>query len=701
MRRSPVPTIGLVLGVALLVDLLRVWLPSIITIFGQAAATPAELLAAFALVWFLLAFAAPRLIRLAGGTPVALAAAVVLAGCRLALPATGGGSAQLYLASFGLLAALVWLAASAASIPRPIPGLVLGLAAATATHAALATHDLVWRPGVGTWTLTVLVALAFVAATGRPAIGRRAAGRLGIGRRATGRPTAEHPANARPGVADPAPDVGAPTGGARSWLVFGPALLLSGMVAGSPALLQTGLSYGSGLGLLPGSERLGSGIAQSGSSDALGGLLLGTTALTVFVAGGLLTGRRRPSRWAGGLLLLAGTVAFASTGPDSPLPAAMLVPAVLATAAGLGMCLGANDRPADNATTTAARRAARRGYAALAGMTVFAVAAIAYYAAYDLGYPNGWVPVGIAALLAASAVSGRPDPVQPDSVPDASRCSARRRLVAATAFVAALAGTAAPQTAPDALPRTGASEPAPANGQVRLVAYNIRMGFGLDGRFDLAGLAEVIAGQDPDVVALSEVDRAWLLNGGHDTLALLARRLDMSYVFAPAADAVWGDAVLTRFAVREARTVALPAVGAPTGAQALAVTLDVGGRDLVVVSTHLQPPPDAGPVVQARVAARFATEFAAGRPLVVAGDLNTEPGEPAFEALRDAGLVDALATARPLPTSPADDPSEEIDHVLVSPGVTAVGVVAPASTASDHLPVAATLILPPADPVDR
>ncbi|WP_446218972.1 endonuclease/exonuclease/phosphatase family protein [Micromonospora sp. IBHARD004] len=48
---------------------------------------------------------------------------------------------------------------------------------------------------------------------------------------------------------------------------------------------------------------------------------------------------------------------------------------------------------------------------------------------------------------------------------------------------------------------------------VRVVAYNIRMGFGLDGRLDLDGLARAVTGSRPDVVVLSEVDRGWLLNG--------------------------------------------------------------------------------------------------------------------------------------------------------------------------------------------
>ncbi|MFG1954611.1 endonuclease/exonuclease/phosphatase family protein [Micromonospora sp. NPDC048830] len=93
--------------------------------------------------------------------------------------------------------------------------------------------------------------------------------------------------------------------------------------------------------------------------------------------------------------------------------------------------------------------------------------------------------------------------------------------------------------------------------------------------------------------------------------------------------------------------------------------------------------------------ADFALGYAHGRPLVVAGDLNTEPGAPAYAEFTRAGLVDALAGARPLPTSPADDPRAQIDHVLVTPGTAVSGPGAPRSTASDHLPVAVTVHLPP------
>ena len=76
--------------------------------------------------------------------------------------------------------------------------------------------------------------------------------------------------------------------------------------------------------------------------------------------------------------------------------------------------------------------------------------------------------------------------------------------------------------------------------------------------------------------------------------------------------------------------------------------------------------------------------------MIVGGDLNTQPGEEPFEALLAAGYTDALAERRPLPTSPADAPRKQIDHVFIAGGQ-ARDVVAPRSTASDHLPVAVTI----------
>jgi endonuclease/exonuclease/phosphatase family metal-dependent hydrolase len=120
--------------------------------------------------------------------------------------------------------------------------------------------------------------------------------------------------------------------------------------------------------------------------------------------------------------------------------------------------------------------------------------------------------------------------------------------------------------------------------------------------------------------------------------------------------------------------------------------LRVGNREVGVVATHLQRPAGGGdPVEQALAVEVFAAELGRTRPVVVGGDLNSEPADPAFRSFVASGLTDALAAARPLPTSPANRPRLQIDHVLTTPGVRSAQVSTPRSTLSDHLPVAVTL----------
>ncbi|WBB56896.1 endonuclease/exonuclease/phosphatase family protein [Verrucosispora sp. WMMD573] len=634
MSQRRLGTATLALGLVVLTDVLRVFLPSVITIFGQAASTPAELLGAFAVGWFVLALAAPALVARVGPATVGVTAVLALGAARLALTAAPGGRAQLWLATAGLLAGLVWLAATAARVAYPVPGLVLGLTAGALCHALLGTYDLVWWGRWPAWAASVAVVAALLAAE------------TAFGRGRASAPPVEVP----------------PT--RRGWLLVGPALLLGGMVALSPAVAISAMSYWYG--------EAGTAAPPPFALAPLG------VAAPLFLLGALTPPQPR-WRAVPPVLLLAGALLF-GYGPPT-----LLTFAILAGAAGLGGCLGlAGGGPSSQ---RAGRPGTGPGYAAVGGMLVFAVAALVYYAAYDLGYPNEWVPALVAALtgvvaMGGVAASGGHRPPRAAPAPEFPR---RRLAVLAAVVALAAAWLHGPWLV--ASNRAGPPE------RVRLVAYNIRMGFGLDGRLDLTALERAVG--RADVVVLSEVDRGWLLNGGHDTLGLLAARLGMPYVFAPAADPLWGDAVLSRWPVQRPRTRPLPAVGAPTGAQALGVTVDLGaGVRLAVVSTHLQPPPGAAPVVQARAVADFATGYADGAPLVVAGDLNTEPGDPAFTAFTGAGLVDALAAARPLPTSPADDPHEQIDHVFVSPDLIAAEAVAVPSTASDHLPVAVTLTLP-------
>ncbi|GIJ44027.1 hypothetical protein Val02_09130 [Virgisporangium aliadipatigenens] len=621
----------LALGTLVLIDVLRVWLPSVITIFGAAGSTPAELMGGFALLWFLVPFAVvPAWGRLStpGKHTLTGAAALGLGGCRFALTFVHGGQSQLYVASAGLLCGLVWLAAQAIDGVAPVPAVPAGAVLAGVQHLLLGTVDLTWR---GTWwaaAVAGLEVLLFLSFAFRP------------------------PWNLS-------------SGAAPGWSLVGPTFLLTGMALLSPAAFTAELSYLAGG--LP-RDVSGTGVAEPVS---LWLWPLFAVPVVAFWRGATRLNNLLPEPGVvAGVLLVLGVGLYMYVPTHGYGPLARVV-AICCAAWGLGRCLSV-------AAWGTRHPAARTGTAALGGMLLFAAATVAYYAAYDIGYPNRWVPVAVAGYVALRALrfAGKGDHVDERDLRWSSAL-----LPAFVGILVFLAGSPpAPVERPDAR-------------SLRLVAYNIRMGFGLDGTFDPDAVVRAVRRERPDVVVLSEVDRAWLLNGGHDTLAVLARRLGMRYSFAPAADPVWGDAVLTDLLVAARESVRLSPDGAPTGAQALGVVVRVGGREIAVVATHIQPPPGRPPLVQVREISEFATRFGGDRPTVIAGDLNIHPGDESMRAFAENGYGDSLAAFRPLRTFSADRPTEEIDHVLARGGLTASEPSVGTTTASDHAPIAVTLLV--------
>jgi endonuclease/exonuclease/phosphatase family metal-dependent hydrolase len=618
------PLVRITLGVAILIDVLRVFLPSLITIFGSAGSTPAEMIGLYALSWFLAAFlavAGARLIGRRGAWWVAIVGAALLVAGRAALQFTDGAMPQLYLASVALLGGLWWLTATAMAPPRGfMVGLVWGFAVATGIHAALDTVDLVWRAGPLPVILMAVELLLFAGSF----VGRGSAG---------------------PSTQVTAEDEMAP----RAWLAVGPAVLLWGLYPGNPAHAQ----------------------ASDGWSPAAASVAV---AVAGFVATLFATRPRLSVHPVVPTLVLVGSAtafAFGEATIDGVHGVApwWTVVAQLAGILALGACLGWTAT-----TRSVADRPVRRGLLLATGFVLFMVFAFAYYAAYDLGVPNDYVPILVAILLGLLAVLGS----------RAAELDGLRRPVVRALAGAVVAGVAVAAIA--------VWRPAPAvfepPDDLRIAAYNIRMGFGLAGTFTVPAQADALRDLAPHVIVLSEVDRAWFLNGGHDDLRLIADRLGMRYLWAPAADEVWGDALLTNLPVTSVRNHPL-VQGGPTGAQALEVGLEWNGKPLTVIATHLQPPSGWEPLDQVEQLAEIVR--AAPKPVILAGDLNIEPGEPAWDVLIGAGLVDAFADVRPFYTTPSEE-DEQIDHILISPGfASATDPANPDLPISDHRPIAVTL----------
>lgn len=614
------------LGTVLFLDVLRVFLPSLITLFGQAGATSPELMGAFALAWFLAPFPFVLLSRWLSPLSLALVTGGLLALGRVLFQTTEGGEPQLYLASALVGLGAAWLVCTVMATATDgrmsahgvMTGLVAGVAASAVLHTALGTVDLLWRDDVLAWTGVAALAAGFLGLATRT-------------RRASSTPAAP---------TDP-----------RAWLALGPLLFLSGLYTANPAVAET-----------------------------VGGSPYAASALAVVaVASVAVTAHPRHFSFqpaiALAVLLAALLILWLGTDPSGALPAWTLV-AVLLGQLALAACVGwATTNTVTGVTST------RTGVLAALGVLSFVVLVFAFYAAYDLHVPNAYVPFAALLLLTIAMPLQRGDAA---SAPEGPVLAVIAVAAVLTLVITVLASLTHPYvTAPE---RDGDG--------LRVAAYNVRMGFGLDGRLSIAEQAEILRELDADVIALSEVDRGWLLNGGHDGLSRLADHLGMSAYWGPADGPFWGDALLTNLPVAEVRQHTLPASG-PTGAQALEVVIEHDGTEVTVISTHLQPQGyDLGdPTARAQLEALFDIAGSAherGRPVVVAGDLNFEPEElPLGQVVHDA-----FAEARPFPTMAAGTRSDQqIDHVLITEEWEPSDPAGPDVPHSDHRPIAVTLTL--------
>lgn len=253
-----------------------------------------------------------------------------------------------------------------------------------------------------------------------------------------------------------------------------------------------------------------------------------------------------------------------------------------------------------------------------------------------------------------------------------------------------------------------ASAPATGGGTpIRVVSYNIRSGNG-----DLSRIAETIRGFGPDVVGLQEVDVNWADRSAFaDQARLLGEMLNMEVRFAPiytlpGADSSkparqfgvalltryrvisWANDTLTRLATQNQNPMPAPAPGL------LEASVDVGGTAVRVFNTHLDYRAD--PEVRRRQVAEMLTCIgSSAKPTLVLGDLNAEPTAPELQPLLQR-LGDVWwEISEPGFTYPADKPAKRIDYVLASRHFRTRSVSVPVTTASDHRPVVADLLMVP------
>lgn len=271
---------------------------------------------------------------------------------------------------------------------------------------------------------------------------------------------------------------------------------------------------------------------------------------------------------------------------------------------------------------------------------------------------------------------------------------------------------------------------------VRVMTYNIKHGQGNDEcedeqgaegtppasqcAVDLERTAEVIASQEPDIVALQEVDRSWARSGGVDQPTELVQSLDMNACFGSNLDHEpdehadephqYGTLILSVYPILSCDNTFLPTPEGWEQRGLLEVRVEIDGvGEVAILNTHLQ----AGREGENDEAVRQRTEQAdtiAARiadldvPVILMGDFNAEPDDDELSSLRDPelGLLDAWQVAGDeeldgytSPASPDEDAERRIDVIFVSSDLEVVSAEVPVTDdsriSSDHYPVVADL----------
>lgn len=216
------------------------------------------------------------------------------------------------------------------------------------------------------------------------------------------------------------------------------------------------------------------------------------------------------------------------------------------------------------------------------------------------------------------------------------------------------------------------------NQQLQIMSYNVRHCAGMDMVVDYDRTANVIVQQQPDVVALQELDSMTGRSGHHDQLGELASRTGYHPVFGVAIEfngGQYGVGFLSREIPMSTKRIPLPG-------EEPRLLLVVELEDYVIACTHLDLD-EVQRLASVPLIVKEAQRWQ--KPFLLAGDWNDTPDSELIKTMTQYFTVLSGNEA----TYPADKPNECIDYVGVFNGRAEAieSHVIDEPEASDHRPL--------------
>ena len=191
-----------------------------------------------------------------------------------------------------------------------------------------------------------------------------------------------------------------------------------------------------------------------------------------------------------------------------------------------------------------------------------------------------------------------------------------------------------------------------ATGQVKVMSYNVRHCAGMDLAVDYDRTAAVIAKEQPDIVAIQELDSMTGRSGKCYQLGELASRTQYHPVFGSAIDydgGKYGVGILTREEPLSAKRIPLPG-------EEPRVLLVVELTNYVLACTHLDLEEEAR-LASVPLIVEEAQRWQ--KPFILAGDWNDTLDSPLLHEMTKHFTIHSVND----PTYPADIPKECIDYI--------------------------------------
>ena len=228
--------------------------------------------------------------------------------------------------------------------------------------------------------------------------------------------------------------------------------------------------------------------------------------------------------------------------------------------------------------------------------------------------------------------------------------------------------------------------------ELRVLCYNIHVCIGNDGKLDLERTAKVIKAQNPDIVALQEVDNKADRTKNVDQTAELTKLTGMHAAFGKTIDIAGGEygiAILSKYPILGYQMVQLPRQEKQEDRGALSAIIDLGeGKKLTFVCTHFCHVSEERRTKQAEKINEWFADL--DGPVIVAGDFNAKPDSKTIETMKSK-WADATNDK---PTFSSDRPRSKIDYIFYRPAETfrvKETRVIEEPVASDHSPILAVL----------